>query len=84
MDIDKLKKDTVRAVIFTANNLKIEGEVYVTPGIRLSDELNTTQRKFLIVDNPQISSTDPQLTRNPKVVFVNKDGIFLACPYEDE
>jgi len=78
--MDKLEKKKIGAVIITSANLRIEGYVFVPPDIRLSDELNLVQKKFLIVQEPQITSLESGFSVNPKVAFINKDEIILACP----
>jgi len=82
MDVDAIAKKRIHAVILTSNNLRIEGAVYVGQGIRLSDELNVGQRRFVVVANAKVTESATQSATEADVVLVNKDHVACAFPVE--
>lgn len=82
MDPDKIAKKTVNAILFTSDNLKIEGKVFVTQPIRLVDELNRTEKKFIAMEDVTITILGSQETIQRDVVLVNKANIACISPVE--
>lgn len=82
MDTDKISKKTVNAILFTSGNLKIEGKVFVTQPIRLVDELNRTEKKFIAMGDVTITILKSQETIQRDVVLVNKTNIACISPVE--
>ncbi len=82
MDTDKISKKTVNAILFTSDNLKIEGKVFVTQPIRLVDELNRTEKKFIAMGDATITLLGSQETIQRDVVLVNKANIACISPVE--
>lgn len=82
MDTDKISKKTVNAILFTSGNLKIEGKVFVTQPIRLVDELNRTEKKFIAMGDVTITILKSQETIRRDVVLVNKTNIACISPVE--
>lgn len=82
MDPDKIAKKTITAILFTSDNLKIEGKVFVTQPIRLVDELNRTEKKFIAMEDVTITILGSQETIQRDVVLVNKANIACISPVE--
>ncbi len=82
MDTDKIAKKTITAVLFTSDNLKIEGKVFVTQPIRLVDELNRTEKTFIALGDATITILESQETIQRDVVLVNKTNIACISPLE--
>ena len=71
-----------RLVIVLVGNYRLEGEMHVLPGARISDELNKTNQ-FLPLTNVSIFSLDDsKLIDTVPLVLVNKDMISLLVPIE--
>ena len=58
MLLDKVDKKSVRAMVYVADKMKIEGLIFVSKSIRLIDELNVAQREFLAVSQATVTSLD--------------------------
>lgn len=79
---DIIPKSLIRAIVYTTNNLKIEGRVFKIPDIRLSDELNMTGKKYLFLKDAAIQVVGTETTVNHNTVFINKDQIAVVIPLE--
>jgi len=80
MDADKIKKKLVKAVIYTLNNLKVEGFVFAGSEIRLSDEFNLPGKKLLILKDATVTLLGTGTSTSYDVTFINKDQIVLVAP----
>ncbi|TLM80071.1 MAG: hypothetical protein FDZ70_02305 [Actinobacteria bacterium] len=68
-------KDKVRVVI-VSGTLRIEGEMHVLAGSRLTDALNSKAKDFLVVTNASVFSLESgDLLYEPSYVAVNRDAI---------
>lgn len=73
-------KDRVRVVIAT-QKYRIEGEVYVLSGSRLTDALNSKAKDFFALTDAKVFSLDTdQLLYEPTYLAVNRDAISMVFP----
>lgn len=83
---DKLDKDKASAMFVTASNLKVEGHVFLVPGIRLFDEMNVPHRRFIAVSGASVlplGAGSPS-AYSKDILFLNKDEILCAVLQEGE
>lgn len=75
-------KDKVRVVIIT-DRFRIEGEMHVLAGSRLTDALNSKAKDFLAVTAVEMYSLDSgELAYESAYVAVNRDSIAAIFPLE--
>lgn len=75
-------KDKVRVVVIT-DRFRIEGEMHVLAGSRLTDALNSKAKDFMAVTSAALYSLDSgQLVYEPSYVAVNRDAIVAIFPAE--
>lgn len=68
-------KDKVRVVVISGQ-LRIEGEMHVLAGSRLTDALNSKAKDFLVVTDASVFSLDSgDVLYEPSYVAVNRDAI---------
>jgi hypothetical protein len=79
MDI-KVQKKTEAVVILTTNKLKIEGKMFVAAEMRMSDELNMAQRKFVALEDVTVTALGSQERAMHSILVVNKDQIVCIWP----
>lgn len=73
-------KDRVRVMIAT-NVYRIEGEMYVLSGSRLTDALNSKAKDFFAITDAKIFDlTTGALLFEPTYAAVNRDSITLIFP----
>ncbi len=82
MHPDAVPKKLVRAVIYTSNNLRIEGAVFAGENIRLSNELNISNKRFLFVKDASVTVPGTQTAVHHGVLFVTKDQVVGVAPQE--
>lgn len=84
MELDKIERKKLKTVIFTTNNLKIEGEIFTSPEIRLIDDFNASHRKFIAIANAKvyISYESDNAKYEINFLILNKDEIICAFPLE--
>jgi len=75
-------KDKVRCVI-VASTWRIEGDVHVLAGSRLTDSLNSKAKDFIAVTDATVydAVTGKQLF-DPPYVAVNRESISVVFPVE--
>lgn len=75
-------KDKVRCVIVAAN-WRIEGDVHVLAGSRLTDALNSKAKDFIAVTDAVVfdATTGKELFR-PPYVAVNRENMAVIFPVE--
>lgn len=75
-------KDRVRCVVVAAN-WRIEGDLHVLAGSRLTDALNSKAKDFLAVTEAKVydATTGKQLF-TPGYLAVNRDAISVIFPVE--
>lgn len=83
---DKLDKDKSSATFVTASSLKVEGHVFLVPGIKLFDEMNVPHRRFIAVSGASVlplgAGSPPAYSKD--ILFLNKDEILCAVLQEGE
>lgn len=73
-------KDRVRVVIAT-QMYRIEGEMYVLSGSRLTDALNSKAKDFFALTDAKVYSlSGDQLLYEPSYLAVNRDAIAMVFP----
>ncbi len=73
-------KDRVRVAIAT-QMYRIEGEMYVLSGSRLTDALNSKAKDFFALTDAKVYSlTTDQLLYEPSYLAVNRDSIAMVFP----
>ncbi len=77
------KKDTVRVMIITKDH-RIEGEMHILEGARLSDSLNSKNKDFYAITNASIYRVeDERLVASPQFIAVSREGITAIFPIEE-
>ena len=73
-------KDRVRVVIATSV-YRIEGEMYVLSGSRLTDALNSKAKDFFAITDAKIYDLNTaELLYEPSYLAVNRDAITVIFP----
>ena len=73
-------KDRVRVVIATPM-YRIEGEMYVLSGSRLTDALNSKAKDFFALTDAKVFRIDSgELVYEPSYLAVNRDAIAMIFP----
>lgn len=73
-------KDRVRVVIATPV-YRIEGEMYVLSGSRLTDALNSKAKDFFAITEAKVFRLDSdELLYEPDYLAVNRDSISVIFP----
>lgn len=81
--MDNIDKVRIGAVIFTSNNQRIEGYVFVSPGIRLGDELNSAQKRFITIGNCTVTFAESERCYKTDIMFVHKNHVVAAHPVKE-
>ncbi|MGB4440892.1 MAG: hypothetical protein WBJ62_01535 [Coriobacteriia bacterium] len=77
------KKDTVRVMIITKDH-RIEGDMHILEGARLSDSLNSKNKDFYAITNASIYRVeDERLVASPQFIVVSREGITAIFPIEE-
>jgi hypothetical protein len=75
-------KESVRVVVVTAYH-RIEGNMFVLPGSRLTDALNSKAKDFLAVTDAKVwSLADAKLLYEPSYLALNRSSIDAIFPLE--
>lgn len=78
------KKDTIRVMIITMYH-RIEGEMHVLEGSRLTDSLNARGKDFYAITDARIYNiSDGALLAAPEFLAVARDGITAIFPMEED
>ncbi len=73
-------KDKVRVVVLT-ERFRMEGEMHVLAGSRLTDSLNSKAKDFIAITNVAVYSlNDGLLLYEPEYVAVNRESITAIFP----
>ncbi len=76
------KKDTIRVMIITKDH-RIEGDMHILEGARLSDSLNSKNKDFYAVTQAAIYRVDDDhLVASPPFIVVAREGITAIFPVE--
>lgn len=75
-------KDTVRVMIITKDH-RIEGDMYILEGSRLTDALNSKGKDFYAITDAKIwHVADETLLASPSYVAVAREAIAAIFPIE--
>jgi len=80
--VEKIPKQLVKAIVYTVNNLKVEGFVFTGSDIRLSDELNLNIKKLIILKDATVTVLGTGISTAYEITFINKDQIVLVAPHD--
>ncbi len=76
------EKETVRVVVITAYH-RIEGNIFVLPGSRLTDALNSKAKDFLAFTDAKVwELADGRLLYEPSYLAINRLSINAIFPLE--
>jgi len=74
------KKETIRIMAITKDH-RIEGDMHILEGSRLTDSLNSRSKDFYALTNAHIYRLgDNQLVASPEYVAVAREGITAIFP----
>lgn len=77
------RKDTIRVMIITKDH-RIEGDMHVLEGARLSDSLNSKNKDFYAITNATIHRVeDDLLVASPPFIVVAREAISAIFPIEE-
>ncbi len=77
-----IKKDTIRVMIITKDH-RIEGDMHILEGSRLSDSLNSKNKDFYAITNASIHRVeDDRLVASPEFIVVAREAIAAIFPME--
>lgn len=79
----KVQKDKCSVRIFCIDGSIIKGTVYVDEGLRVSDFLNSSDKKFIVLLNVEVQNIPEvhsfklasEMSKPKKVIFVNKNAV---------
>ncbi len=78
------KKDTIRVMIITKDH-RIDGDMHILEGARLSDSLNAKAKDFYAITNAQVHRLeDERLIASPPFIVVAREAISAIFPVEQE
>jgi hypothetical protein len=72
-------KETLPVTILTLQGYRLVGEIHVTPGSRLTDEVNREQT-FLPFTHVSVFNPEGQLMTTMEFMLVNKNNVILVAP----
>lgn len=73
-------KDKVRCFIAAAE-YRIEGDMHVLSGSRLTDALNSKTHDFMVVTNAKVfKAASDELLFEPEYLAVNRDAVSVIFP----
>lgn len=74
------KKDTVRVMVITKDH-RIEGDMHILEGSRLTDSLNSRGKDFYALTNAKIFQlVGDELIASPEYVAVAREGMTAIFP----
>ncbi|MDY0339790.1 MAG: hypothetical protein RBS17_01060 [Coriobacteriia bacterium] len=77
------KKDTIRVMIITKDH-RIEGDMHILEGARLSDSLNSKSKDFLAITNAAIHAVEnDRLVASPPFIMIAREGVTAIFPIEE-
>ncbi len=75
-------KEQIRVVVYT-QSCRLEGDIYVYPGSRLTDMLNVKAKDFLALTNVVIKDLkEDNILQQANFVAVSRDSIVAVAPIE--
>jgi hypothetical protein len=79
---DVVRKDDLRVLIQTSANL-VHGRMYLRPGLRLKDELNSQAENFLALTEAEVYSATGQVLVRSQFLTINKAHVVWVRPEEE-
>jgi hypothetical protein len=77
------KKDTIRVMIITKDH-RVEGDIHVLEGSRLTDSLNSKGKDFYAITNATIHRLeDDRLVASPPFIVVAREAISAIFPVQE-
>ena len=77
-------KDRVRLMII-AGDYRIEGDMHVLVGSRITDALNSKTKDFIALTEARVyRGADPEPLYSPPYLAINRDAIACIFPLEGE
>jgi hypothetical protein len=77
-------KERARVVIFTAEAYRVEGDLHILVGSRLTDALNSKSKDFFAVTDARILALESdRVLYEASYVAVNRESISCILPLED-
>ncbi|MGB4593414.1 MAG: hypothetical protein WBI63_06530 [Coriobacteriia bacterium] len=74
------KKDTVRVMVITKDH-RVEGDMHILEGSRLTDSLNSRGKDFYALTNAKIYQlVSDELIASPEYVAVAREGMTAIFP----
>lgn len=78
------QKDKMKVVVCTSL-YKVEGEMYLLPGSRLTDIVNVkTGKDFIPITNAKIIDANNKVLYMVDFVSINRDAMIMIFPLEEE
>lgn len=75
-------KEQIRVVVYT-QSCRLEGDIYIYPGSRLTDMLNVKAKDFLAMTNVIIRDLkEDSILQRANFVAVSRDSIVAVAPVE--
>lgn len=76
------RKDTIRVMAITKHH-RIEGDIHVLEGSRLTDALNSRSKDFYALTDAKIFRiNDDELLASPEYIAVAREGLTAIFPVE--
>ncbi len=77
------KKETIRVMAITKDH-RIEGNIHVLEGSRLTDALNSRQKDFYALTDAKVYRVnDDMLVASPPYLAVARDGLTAIFPVDE-
>jgi hypothetical protein len=75
------KRREMSLVVLITERIRVEGEVHVRPGERLTDFMNTRDNQFIAVTHARVyDSLEGKLVFTVDFLDINRDSIIIAFP----
>ena len=76
------KKETIRVMIITKDH-RIQGDIHVLEGSRLTDSLNSKNKDFYAITNATVQPMDDdQMIASPPFLVIAREAISAIFPVE--
>jgi hypothetical protein len=77
------KKEKIRVMIYTAR-YRVEADLHIIPGSRLTDIMNVKSKDFLPLTNVKILSSDEdEILQEASYAAILRDSIIIISPVSD-
>lgn len=75
-------KEKISVVVLTGH-YRIEGDMYLVSGSRLTDIVNVKTKDFFPITDAKVYSSSGEIVYSLNYLAVNRDGILAIFPKED-